>query len=79
MTNGAERNSEPENSSGIAAPHPEEMKATVDLTIGKSVSIKATARATPAGLSAAALLIAAILIPMVWVARTRARERVRAG
>ncbi|HJS86896.1 MAG TPA: hypothetical protein VJ779_15685 [Acetobacteraceae bacterium] len=51
----------------------------MDLTIGKSVSIKATARATPAGLATAALLVAALLIPMVWLARTRARERVRAG
>jgi hypothetical protein len=55
------------------------MRAAVDLTIGKSVSIKATARATPAGLATAALLIAAILVPTVWLARTRSRERVRVG
>jgi hypothetical protein len=61
-----------------AAPHPEEMKATIDLTIGRSVTIKASARATPAGLLTAALLVAAILIP-IWLTRTRAHERVRAG
>jgi hypothetical protein len=38
------------------------MRAALDLTIGKSVSIKATARATPAGLATAALLIAALLM-----------------
>lgn len=78
-TSESERNAEPENRPETAAPHPEEMRAAVDLTIGKSVSIKATARATPAGLATAALLVAALLIPMVWLARTRARERVRAG
>ena len=78
-TSEAGRNAEPEDRSDTAAPHPEEMRAAVDLTIGKSVSIKATARATPAGLATAALLIAAILVPTVWLARTRARERVRVG
>ena len=72
-TSESERNAEPENRPETAAPHPEEMRAAVDLTIGKSVSIKATARATPAGLATAALLVAALLIPMVWLARTRAR------
>ena len=78
-TSEAGRNTEPENRSDTAAPHPEEMRAAVDLTIGKSVSIKATARATPAGLATAALLVAAVLVPMAWLARARARERVRPG
>jgi hypothetical protein len=73
-TDDAERESEPENNP-TAAPHPEEMKATIDVTVGRSVTIKAAARATPAGLVAAALLIAAILIPRIWLTRTRARER----
>ena len=79
MTNDAPRGAEPEYGSETAAPHPEEMKATVDLRIGDAVSITATARATPAGLVAAALLISAILIPLAWLARGRVRERVRAG
>ncbi len=77
-TSDAERNAELENRSSTAAPHPEEMRAAVDLTIGKSVSMKATVRATPAGLASAALLVAAILISVVWLAKTRARERNRA-
>jgi hypothetical protein len=39
---------ETENQSETAAPHPEEMKATFDLTIGNAVSVKAT-RADNAG------------------------------
>ena len=73
-TKDAERNSEPVNILDTAE-HPEEMKATIDLTIGRSVTIKASARATPAGLLTAALLVAAILIPMIWFTRTRAHER----
>jgi hypothetical protein len=57
--------------SATAAPHPEEMRATIDLRIGKSVSLSATARATPAGLAAAALLVFAIQLPLLWFARRR--------
>ncbi|AWN44747.1 hypothetical protein DK389_23355 [Methylobacterium durans] len=63
--------SEAELASATAAPHPEEMRATVDLTIGQSIAFRATARATPAGLVSAALLVAATLVPLVWLARTR--------
>jgi hypothetical protein len=66
----AGRNLAPESISETAAPHPEEMKAAVDLAIGRSVTIRATARATPAGLLAAALLITAILVPVIWLTRT---------
>jgi hypothetical protein len=52
------------------------MRATVDLAIGRAVSVRATARATPAGLATAALLVAAILIPLAWLASSRARGRV---
>jgi hypothetical protein len=48
-------------SSETAAPHPEEMKATLDLAVGNAVSVKATVWTTPAGLVAAALLAAAVL------------------
>jgi len=79
MIGDAPPDAEPERNPETAASHPEEMKATVDLHIGDSISITATARATPAGLIAAALLISAILIPLVWLARDRKRQRVRAG
>jgi hypothetical protein len=48
-----------------AAPHPEEMRATVGLRIGNSVSLDATARATPAGLIAVGLLVTAIVTPVL--------------
>jgi hypothetical protein len=43
-----------EHVSETAALHPEEMKATINLSIGRLVSVKATVRATLAGLLAAA-------------------------
>jgi hypothetical protein len=57
------------------APHPEEMKATLDLAIGNAVSVKASVRTTPAGLIAAAMLAAPILLPTVALAKTLLRER----
>jgi hypothetical protein len=52
-----------------AAPHPEEMRATVRLRIGSSVSLDATARATPAGLIAVGLVITAIVVPLLIVGK----------
>jgi hypothetical protein len=55
------------------APHPEEMRVSVDLRMGNA-SLRATARATPAGLVAAALLVSAVLWPALWlVVRRSAR------
>jgi hypothetical protein len=57
-----------------AALHPEEMRTTLDMAIDKFVSVRATARATRAGLVDAALLVAAICVPMVLLSRSRARR-----
>jgi len=57
--------------SSTAAPHPEEMKGTVTLNIGKWVSVTATGRATPAGFACAALLACALLVPLAIAARRR--------
>ena len=65
--------------SGTAAPHPEEMKATIGFVVGRSVAFKASARATPAGLVATALLMTAIFVPLVLLARERTRAGVRAS
>ena len=51
--------------------HPEEMKATVELRITDHVTLRATALATPAGLIGAAVLLSAILIPIMWRKRLR--------
>jgi hypothetical protein len=56
----------PSENSGTAAPHPEEMSATAELRIGDRLCWKATARATPAGLVAAALLVFVVVIPALW-------------
>ena len=65
--------------SGTAAPHPEEMKATVHFAAGRWMVFDASARATPAGLVATALLVTALFVPLVVLARDRVRARVRAS
>lgn len=55
--------------SETAAPHREEMRATLEVSLGRAVSLRTTARATPAGLAAATGLAAAILVPMIWIVR----------
>ena len=52
--------------------HPEEMKAIVDLRIGNSVSLKATARTTPAGLVTAGIMVSGIILAvatLIWAVR----------
>lgn len=62
--------------SGTALPHPEEMKLSMECSMGKGASMKCAIRATPAGLAATALLVSAILVPLVWLMRDRRRPRV---
>jgi hypothetical protein len=38
----------------------------VELRAGNWLSVRATARATPAGLAAVALLVTAVLVPVMW-------------
>ena len=52
-----------------AAPHPEEMRGTLRIWIGNSVSLDATARATPAGLITLGPLVAAIAVPLLIVGK----------
>jgi hypothetical protein len=69
------RHPETEAHSETASPHPEEMKATLDVAIGNAVSIKASVRTTPAGLIGAAILAAAVLFPTVSLAKALLRGR----
>jgi hypothetical protein len=66
-----EPDSEFSDPSPTASPHPEEMRATVELRVSEHVTLRATARMTPAGLVAAALLLTAILVPVMWGMRQR--------
>ena len=52
ITANINRHPEIENQAETAAPHAEEMKATIDLAIGNAVSVKAIVRTTSAGLIA---------------------------
>ena len=52
--------------------HPEEMKAEVDLRVGNSVFLKATARTTPAGLVTAGIMVSGIILAvatLIWAVR----------
>ena len=69
------RRVESERQSETAAPHPEELKATLDLAIGNAVSVKASVRTTPAGLVGAAILAAAVLLPTVSLAKALLNAR----
>ena len=75
LTASINRHPETENQSETAAPHPEEMKGTLDLAIGNAVSVKATFRATPAGLIGAAMLAAAIPLPTISPAKALLTEK----
>ena len=54
---------------GGAPVHPEEIRASVDLHIGNSVSLKATVRTTPAGLVAGGVMVAAIVLSITVLLR----------
>ena len=60
---------------GTAAPHPEEMRAQVQLRIGQRTVLTATARATPAGLATAGVLVAAVLLSAAVLVRTSRTTR----
>jgi hypothetical protein len=63
--------------SQTALPHPEEMNARVELRIGNGVSLRATARATPAGLAAGGFLVVAILLSAAYLGRVARQPSVR--
>jgi hypothetical protein len=67
------RNSHPASGcdASTAAPHPEELRATMDLRVGKCITVSTAARATPAGLVAVAVLVSAVMIPVIWISRHR--------
>ena len=57
-----------------AAPHPEEMRAEAELRVRGDTVLRATARATPAGLIALGALVSAILLSTAALVRA-ARSR----
>jgi hypothetical protein len=55
-------------------PHPEEMKAEVELRIGDRTVVMATARTTPAGLVSVGVMVAAILLSVAALVHTARRK-----
>ena len=54
--------------------HPEEMKATSEIRIGKWISIQSTARITPAGVIATAISISLVALTFSYIASKRRRR-----
>ena len=54
--------------------HPEEIRASVDLRIGKNVALRATVRTTPAGLVTAGVIVAAIVLSITVLVRAIRRR-----
>jgi hypothetical protein len=51
-------------------PHPEEMRASGEIQIGKYINLKGAARVTPAGLICAGITSAAILLAAAALVRS---------
>jgi hypothetical protein len=49
--------------------HPEEMRASFDLRIGENISLKGSARITPAGIMTVGLMTAAIILATAGLIR----------
>lgn len=61
---------------GALLPHPEEMRATLNVEFGNGGTLEATARCTPAGLVTAGLMVSGILLSVasvVWASRRSPR------
>jgi hypothetical protein len=54
--------------------HPEEMKTSFDLRIGKSISLQGSARITPAGVVTAGISACAILLACGFLVRSLPRR-----
>ncbi len=67
----------PEQPTGEAATHPEEMKAVVEAQWGRSFAMKASARLTPAGLVCGAIAAAAVLLSSAAMVRAVRADRGR--
>jgi hypothetical protein len=58
--------------------HPEEMRASVNLRIGDSISLTAMARTTPAGLVTAGIMASSIVLAvaaLIWAVRRPIRAK----
>lgn len=59
--------------------HPEEMKTSFNLRIGKSISLQGSARITPAGIVTIGVTVSAIAFAFGYLARSTPRRRVWRG
>jgi len=62
---------EPDGQTPATPYHPEEMRATWDLKVGKSITLQGTARWTPAGVVTAGIAASAVLLSISALVRAR--------
>ncbi|TCR62180.1 hypothetical protein [Bosea sp. BK604] len=55
--------------------HPEEMKTSINLRVGNSISLQGSARITPAGIITVGLTVSAIAFAFGYLARSTPRCR----
>ncbi|MFG1374163.1 hypothetical protein V5F32_18445 [Xanthobacter oligotrophicus] len=60
---------EPDGQTPSTPYHPEEMKATWDLKVGKSIALHGSARWTPAGVMTAGIAASAVLLSLAALIR----------
>jgi len=65
---------EPSAASDDMPTHPEEMKTVFDLQIGKSISLRGSARITPAGVVTAGLTAALVAVAFGYLASATRRR-----
>lgn len=55
----------------VPVPHPQEMKSTVELRIGRVISFQAVARTTPAGVVSVGIALSLAVLAFSALARAR--------
>lgn len=66
---------EPDSRTPPSPYHPEEIKADFDLRVGKSISLRGSARCTPAGVIAAGITASIILLAVGVLVRATLTKR----
>ncbi|MDI4665650.1 hypothetical protein K9U40_15155 [Xanthobacter autotrophicus] len=65
---------EPDDQKPSSPCHPEEMRATWDLKVGRSITMQGTARWTPAGVVMAGIAASAVLLALSALVRAARRS-----
>lgn len=64
-----------EDGSTAVPSHPEEIKSVFELTVGRHITLRASARITPAGVISTGIAIAAVALAFGYLASSSRRSR----